>query len=164
MINFDVKLEEDKILDKFLNSMIDSRIGILEKKNPMYEGNKTNVASVLAEHCFGNISKNIPIRDPLFQPVKQNKENIVNKLSQLFKKNITEYIDQNKKINTQELMKKTIQELSFYILNDIVKKKIYENGNGDWAPLSEITIKKKGNNDMLRDTYLLLKSLDFEVI
>jgi hypothetical protein len=166
MIKFSSKFKSksglsiDSSLKKLiLTSKTKSKIGVLSSNNPTYKDGM-NAATVLATHVYGSVSRNIPKRDPLFQPFMENKQKILQKWSEL----LNFYLKKQDKPNLQEAFKQSLNDISFFIVNDIVKDTILKNGNGKWQALSEETIKRKlGSQQMLIDTGSLINSINFEL-
>lgn len=161
MIKINTTLKaNNNILKALKQSKADGKIGILKENNPSYQ-NGMSVASVLAIHTHGSISRNIPKRDPLFAPFFEKKEDMIKILQGLYNEALK---DLSKDGNTKKALVKTLNDFCFYYLNDVVKQTILSNGNGKWESLSEKTIAKKmGSTQMLVDTGLLIKSLNFKV-
>jgi hypothetical protein len=161
MFKIDEKQKKElyRILNNFTKCEISAKIGILGNNNPVYD-KQNNAAGVLAVHVYGSITHNIPKRDPLYEVFIREQQRIMDYLFNILKKNLQNIAT----INIQQIIKKSFNELAFFILNDLIKPEILTNGRGKWKSLSPITIKKKmGSKQMLIDTGLLFKSLAFNV-
>lgn len=113
------------------------------------EEDGTPVALVAAVHEFGSTARNIPERSFLRSSVREN---------------IAKYIKINKGnlqrvVNGKIRMRHALELLGQVAAGD-VKRTIR---NGDFAPLQQATIDRKGSSKPLIDTGMMLQSVTYEV-
>lgn len=160
MLKMDVKITGGELLQNFINSKHDALLGVFKDKARRSKGEATN-ASILATHVYGSIAANIPKRDPMIEPMRRNKDRILFALADAFAKEIKA----NKNLDSDVILKNALEELAFFVLNDIIKGEILTNGQGKWQKLKVSTVKRKmGSEQMLIQYRELFNSLSFKVI
>ena len=139
------KVEND--LKKLLVGKMRLKVGFLE--NSKYPNEDITTPEVAAKNEYGSINKDgthIPPRPFMKQTVDKNEK----KWSEIFEKKMIEFnLD----------IEKTLNFIGLIAMGDVKETII----NGDFAPLSQYTIDKKGTNKPLIDTTHMLNSVDYEI-
>lgn len=149
----EVKLKTDgfKFIDKSLKDNYKVRVGILGSKGSQSVSEDMDMAGLGAVHEFGSISRNIPRRSFLQDPLE-------NKVWEFVKKNADMYYKSIKEGTTKKWYQALATEAEA-----IVQNAFETSGDGEWQANSEITIKRKGSSKPLIDTGSLRRSIASEV-
>lgn len=147
----DVKSVKNNQLQNQLNNLLKGKmklkVGFLE--NSQYTDENITTPQVAANNEYGHITKDgkhVPARPFMQQTVQKNSK----KWFDIFEKKLVEFnFDVNKTLNFLGL-----------VAMENVKETIV---NGNYAPLSQYTIDKKGHSKPLIDTKHMLNSVDYEI-
>ena len=123
-------------------------IGVPASKNGMHEGG-INMATLLAIHVLGAPSRGIPQRDPLRPPLIANARRYTDLLALGLKNALSDGTDP----------KLVYEKIGIVASNDV--KDYFVSGN--FKPLDQKTIDRKGSSKPLLDTGELRNSITYEV-
>lgn len=124
-------------------------IGVPSIKNPMHKDSGVNMATLLAIHTLGAPTRGIPARDALRPPLIANSK----RYTDLIKQGLL-----NAKADGTDA-KLVYEKIGLVASNDV---KEYFVG-GQFAPLKQATIDRKGSSKPLIDTGELRSSITYEV-
>ena len=102
---------------------------------------------------FGSISRNIPARDPLYQPLIRHKRELIRKIGTGAMK---EAFQSGNYLKMFKLLGIAAEE--------IVQKAFETGGDGRWPALKQATIDAKGSSAPLIDTGQLRRSVSSDVV
>jgi phage gpG-like protein len=134
-------------LNKNLSQKWVTKVGILGDKNNRNNDKETN-SLIGAVHEFGSLTKNIPARSWLKQP-------LIDKKNQL-EKEVAGSISFN--IAKPDGKKKIFEEVGI-IAEQIIQKAFETKGYGKWEPNSKKTVARKGSDQPLVDTGQLRRAV-----
>lgn len=147
-ITQDFKLLEQ--LNKNFKTKLVAKIGILGNKTN--RNNQNTNALIGAIHEFGSVTKNIPrrsfLKDPITLKAKEIEKVVADSLSKDFVKKGGDAIAFERAAIKGE---------------EIVQRAFQAGGFGKWEPLSKKTIDRKGSSSKLIDTAQLRKSISSKV-
>lgn len=123
-------------------------IGVPASKNGMHKGG-INMATLLAIHVLGAPSRGIPQRDPLRPPLINNAQRYTDLMAQGIKNALADGTDPNV----------VYEKIGIVASNDV--KDYFVSGN--FKPLDQKTIDRKGSSKPLVDTGELRSSVTYEV-
>ena len=123
-------------------------IGVPASKNGMHEGG-INMATLLAIHVLGAPSRGIPQRDPLRPPLIANAQRYSDLLALGLKNALSDGTDP----------KLVYEKIGIVATNDV--KDYFVTGN--FKPLNQKTIDRKGSSKPLIDTEELRGAISYEV-
>ena len=114
-------------------------------------------AEVLRKHTQlkNDPARHLPKRDIMVQPVMLDKKIVYDALSKYLK---------NTNLTKKHAMFPVLNAFGRFIIDNVVKHFVEQNGRGYLAPLSPRTIKKKGHDLILRDTFKMYNALDSQVV
>lgn len=150
------KTSYNKDLLKKLQKTLESAsvyVGIPQDKNARVEGEVTN-ASLLYLHSKGSPLAHLPAR-PVIEPALEDTENKL-RLVELLTKATKEALR-----GDEEGFKRGLQVTGMFAQN--ICRGWFVNPKNNWAPLSPITIAKKGSDKPLIDTGQLRKAITYVV-
>ena len=123
-------------------------IGVPASKNGMHEGG-INMATLLAIHVLGAPSRGIPQRDPLRPPLIANSQRYSDLLALGLKNALSDGTDP----------KLVYEKIGIVATNDVYDYFV----TGNFKPLNQKTIDRKGSSKPLIDTEELRGSITYEV-
>ena len=123
-------------------------IGVPASKNGMHEGG-INMATLLALHVLGAPSRGIPQRDPLRPPLIANAQRYSDLLALGLKNALSDGTDP----------KLVYEKIGIVATNDVYDYFV----TGNFKPLNQKTIDRKGSSKPLIDTEELRGSITYEV-
>ena len=123
-------------------------IGVPASKNGMHEGG-INMATLLAIHVLGAPSRGIPQRDPLRPPLIANAQRYSDLLALGLKNALSDGTDP----------KLVYEKIGIVATNDVYDYFV----TGNFKPLNQKTIDRKGSSKPLIDTEELRGSITYEV-
>ena len=123
-------------------------IGVPASKNGMHEGG-INMATLLAIHVLGAPSRGIPQRDPLRPPLIANAQRYSDLLALGLKNALADGTDP----------KIVYEKIGIVATNDVYDYFV----TGNFKPLNQKTIDRKGSSKPLIDTEELRGSITYEV-
>ena len=123
-------------------------IGVPASKNGMHEGG-INMATLLALHVLGAPSRGIPQRDPLRPPLIANAQRYSDLLALGLKNALSDGTDP----------KLVYEKIGIVATNDVN----YYFVTGNFKPLNQKTIDRKGSSKPLIDTEELRGAISYEV-
>ena len=123
-------------------------IGVPASKNGMHEGG-INMATLLAIHVLGAPSRGIPQRDPLTPPLIANAQRYSDLLALGLKNALSDGTDP----------KLVYEKIGIVATNDVYDYFV----TGNFKPLNQKTIDRKGSSKPLIDTEELRGSITYEV-
>lgn len=124
-------------------------IGVPSSKNPTHKDSGLNMATLLAIHSLGAPSRGIPQRDAIRPPLMQNSRKYTELMAQGFA---------NAFVNATD-PREVYEKIGLVASNDV--KQYFVEGN--FTPLSQKTIDRKGSSKPLIDTGELRNSITWEV-
>jgi hypothetical protein len=160
-----VELKIDKNIENFIKKNIkqsksNGKIGWFKEDDKRPDGSSNS--TILLTHIHGSLTKNIPIRDPIFNPFKKKSKEILAFFITQFKKYTSKQSKNN--LSFDASMHGSIQDSSLYVRENVIRNEILTDGEGSWKPLKEQTIKrKKGNSKILVDSKYILNSLKMKI-
>jgi hypothetical protein len=142
---------DTKELDKLLASLktkLVTKIGIFsDNDNSRNDGQLTNVQVGMA-HEFGVISRGLPRRSFLRDPIELKRKELVKKVGKIIAKNI----------DKEDGMEKIFELIG--IEGEAIVQEAFETGGyGTWTPLNSQTSGRKDSSSILIDTAQLRKSV-----
>lgn len=123
-------------------------IGVPASKNGMHEGG-INMATLLALHVLGAPSRGIPQRDPLRPPLIANAQRYSDLLALGLKNALSDGTDP----------KLVYEKIGIVATNDVYDYFV----TGNFKPLNQKTIDRKGSSKPLIDTEELRGAISYEV-
>ena len=123
-------------------------IGVPASKNGMHEGG-INMATLLAIHVLGAPSRGIPQRDPLRPPLIANAQRYTDLLALGLKNALSDGTDP----------KLVYEKIGIVATNDVYDYFV----TGNFKPLNQKTIDRKGSSKPLIDTEELRGAITYEV-
>ena len=123
-------------------------IGVPASKNGMHDGG-INMATLLALHALGAPSRGIPQRDPLRPPLIANAQRYSDLLALGLKNALSDGTDP----------KLVYEKIGIVATNDVYDYFV----TGNFKPLNQKTIDRKGSSKPLIDTEELRGSISYEV-
>lgn len=123
-------------------------IGVPASKNGMHEGG-INMATLLAIHVLGAPSRGIPQRDPLRPPLIANAQRYSDLLALGLKNALSDGTDP----------KLVYEKIGIVATNDVYDYFV----TGNFKPLNQKTIDRKGSSKPLIDTEELRGAISYEV-
>ena len=123
-------------------------IGVPASKNGMHEGG-INMATLLAIHVLGAPSRGIPQRDPLRPPLIANAQRYTDLMAQGIKNALANGTDP----------KLVYEKIGIVATNDVYDYFV----TGNFKPLNQKTIDRKGSSKPLIDTEELRGAISYEV-
>ena len=123
-------------------------IGVPASKNGMHEGG-INMATLLAKHVLGAPSRGIPQRDPLRPPLIANAQRYSDLLALGLKNALSDGTDP----------KLVYEKIGIVATNDVYDYFV----TGNFKPLNQKTIDRKGSSKPLIDTEELRGAITYEV-
>lgn len=146
-VNVQLNTQElDSLLGNLKTKLV-AKIGIFSEDNNRDTGQLSN-AQIGAAHEFGVISKGIPRRSFLRDPIELKRKILVRKIQKIIAKNIE-----------REGGMEKIFELIGIEGEAIVQEAFETGGYGTWASLKDETMKKKKSSSILIDTAQLRKAV-----
>ena len=132
---------------------VEVAVGLPKNKGfKQYSTNSSNVLDVGLVHEYGSISRNIPqrsfLRTPFFVKDKEIQKMIDSKLIAVFDK--------------KETVFSSLSKIGIFAAG-ISQKAFTTKGYGNWKPLKEKTIERKGSSRELIDTGILRSSITYVV-
>ena len=124
-------------------------IGVPASKNSIHKDSKINMATLLALHVYGAPTRGIPQRDPLRPPLINNAQRYTDLMAQGIKNALANGTDPNV----------VYEKIGIVASNDV--KDYFVSGN--FKPLDQKTIDRKGSSKPLLDTGELRSSITYEV-
>ena len=111
-------------------------------------------AEKLKRHTYGSPARHLPKRDIMRPPLIKYRK----KIAQQYR-----FLLLNTNVRQKHALYPVYNALGRFIIDNIIKNYLENNGEGELTPLSEKTIEKKGHNKILRDTYKMFNALNSRV-
>lgn len=124
-------------------------IGVPSSKNPIHKDSGINMATLLAIHTLGAPSKGIPQRDAIRPPLINNAQRYTDLMAQGIRNAIANKEDPS-----------VVYEKIGIVASNDVKQYFIE---GNFKPLADATVDRKGSSKPLIDTGELRSSITYEV-
>ena len=124
-------------------------IGVPSSKNSIHKGSSINMATLLALHVYGAPSRGIPQRDPLRPPLIANAQRYSDLLALGLKNALSDGTDP----------KLVYEKIGIVATNDVYDYFV----TGNFKPLNQKTIDRKGSSKPLIDSEELRGSITYEV-
>ena len=124
-------------------------IGVPASKNGIHKDSKINMATLLAIHVLGAPSRGIPQRDPLRPPLIANAQRYTDLMAQGIKNALSDGTDP----------KIVYEKIGIVATNDVYDYFV----TGNFKPLDQRTIDRKGSSKPLIDSEELRGSISYEV-
>ena len=125
-----------------------AKLGIFGDKNKRDDKTGKTNADIGAAHEFGVLTKKLPRRSFLLDPLTIKGKELTKKIGQI----IDKYINEENGINK-------ILELVGIYGESIVQEAFESGGFGAWQPIKETTANKKGSSQILIDSSQLRRSV-----
>ena len=125
-------------------------IGVPSSKNSIHKDSKINMATLLAIHALGVPTRNIPQRDPIRPPLMANSKRYTQLMAQGF----------SNALKDKEKIAQVYEKIGLVASNDVKEYFVM----GDFEPLKQKTIDRKGSSKPLIDTSELRNSITWEVL
>lgn len=124
-------------------------IGVPSSKNGIHKDSKINMATLLALHVLGAPTRGIPQRDPIRPPLMANSKRYTQLMAQGF----------SNALKDKEKIAQVYEKIGLVASNDVKEYFVM----GDFVPLQQKTIDRKGSSKPLIDTSELRNSITYEV-
>lgn len=138
----------ERIRGNLEESKLTAKLGIFGDKNKRDDKTGKTNADIGAAHEFGVLTKKLPRRSFLLDPLTIKGKELTKKVGQI----IDEYINEENGINK-------ILELVGIFGESIVQEAFETGGFGAWQPIKETTANKKGSSQILIDSSQLRRSV-----
>ena len=143
-------LEEIK---KQVGNTYRTRVGVLGSDAARNSDSGINNATLMLIQMFGSVSRNIPARDPLFQPLIRHRRELIRALGG----------GKSKDAFARRDFKKLFQLLGV-AAEAIVQNAFETSGDGQWPPNKPATIRAKGSSKPLINTAQMRRAVSSDVV
>ena len=161
MIKTNLKVNKrltDLIAKNLKNAKQNAFIGWFQEDDARPDGNSN--LEIVNVHIHGSYTRNIPKRDPIYEPFKRDKKEI----KEFFVKSVVSKLKTNENLNIVKSLNTGLKDSALYVQENVIKSEISTGGQGKWEQLQSKTIKRKnGNKQQLVDTKYLYDTVKFKI-
>lgn len=151
--NFRINLDGLEDMKKKVGNSLMARVGVLGNNASRSDGGDLNNAEIMLIQMFGSVSRKIPPRDPLVEPLQTHRRELIRKLGTGAMKAAFEAGDYKKMFS-----------LLGIAAESIVQKAFETSGDGNWPANAQSTIDAKGSSMPLIDHGWMRKSVTSDVV